>query len=91
LGPSPEACFVLIFAIYQAPKREAFVCRDAPSRFAGDRRSRQLAAGSQTKGADIHSVSGKPCSKGIEFEGIGNGFFRGKTGFKRIVIQRAKG
>ena len=40
---------------HQAPKREAFGCRDAPLRFIRGRRSRGLASGWQTKGADIHS------------------------------------
>jgi hypothetical protein len=40
---------------HQAPKREAFGCRDAPPRFIRGRRSRGLAPGWQTKGADIHS------------------------------------
>jgi hypothetical protein len=39
---------------HQAPKREAFGCRDAPPRFIRGRRSRGLAPGWQTKGADIH-------------------------------------
>ena len=41
-------------AIHQAPKREAFVCRDASLTRSGSRRSRELAPGWQTKGADIH-------------------------------------
>ena len=44
LGSFPEACFALTLAIHRAPKREAFVCRDAPSRLIRDRRSRQLVA-----------------------------------------------
>jgi len=40
--------------IHQAPKREAFGCRDAPPRFIRRRGSRGLAPGWQTKGADIH-------------------------------------
>ena len=51
---SSKLASLVILAIYQAPKREAFVCRDAPSRSLRDRRSRQLAAGWQTKGADSH-------------------------------------
>jgi len=42
---------------HQAPKREAFGCRDAPPRFIRGRRSRGLAPGWQTKGADIHSLA----------------------------------
>jgi hypothetical protein len=57
LGSFLEACCALTLAIHQTPKREAFVCRDASSRFVRDRRSRQLAAGLQTKGADIHFQS----------------------------------
>jgi len=45
---------LLVFAIHQAPKREAFVCRDASLTRSGSRRSRELAPGWQTKGADIH-------------------------------------
>lgn len=64
----PEACFVLTLAIHQAPKREAFVCLDASSRFVRDRQSRQLAARWQTKGADIHyaRLPGESLSKRVE-------------------------
>ena len=61
LGSFPAACGELYFAMnvslrskHQAPKREAFGCRDAPPRFIRGRRSRGLAPGWQTKGADIH-------------------------------------
>ena len=57
----PAACGELYLAMnvslrskHQAPKREAFGCRDAPPRFIRGRRSRGLAPGWQTKGADIH-------------------------------------
>ncbi len=63
LGSFPAACGELYFAMnvslrskHQAPKREAFGCRDAPPRFIRGRRSRGLAPGWQTKGADIHCL-----------------------------------
>ena len=56
LGSFPAACGELYLAIHQAPKREAFGCRDAPPRFIRGRRSRGLAPGWQTKGADIHCL-----------------------------------
>jgi len=41
---------------HQAPKREAFGCRDAPPRFIRGRRSRGLAPGWQTKGAQASGL-----------------------------------
>lgn len=55
-GYIPRSLLLLYLAIHLAPKREAFVCLDALSRFIRDRRIRQLAADCQTKGDDIHSL-----------------------------------
>lgn len=56
---SPKLASSLLFAMkvslrskHQAPKRKAFVRRDAPSRFARDRRSRQLLTRRSSKNED---------------------------------------
>ena len=79
LGSFPAACGELYFAMnvslrskHQAPKREAFGCRDAPPRFIRGRRSRGLAPGWQTKGADIHFPVNKTVSSGLAKADLSN-------------------
>jgi hypothetical protein len=58
-------------------RSQAFDCRDAPPRFIRGRRSRGLAPGWQTKGADIHSGLGD-CLRVFCLSVLGGRHRRGK-------------
>ena len=57
---SSKLASLVILAIHQAPKREAFVCCGASPRLVLGRRSRELAPGWQTKGGDITLANARP-------------------------------